>query len=96
MAKFKPTPKPASAEPETKVESFIKAAETRSLEPMTPASLWAELDPNAKPTTGINLRLNQYQLERLRELARQEDRSIQYIVRKLLFSAVDQELSASR
>lgn len=46
-------------------------------------------DPRAKPTTGLNLRLNDYQLELIRQLAAREDRSMQQVIRRTLIPAVE-------
>jgi len=50
-------------------------------------------DPGAKPNTGLNLRLNDYQLELIRELAAREERSMQQVIRRTLIPAIEQALS---
>lgn len=49
-------------------------------------------DPMAKPTTGLNLRLNEYQIELIRQLAAREERSMQQVIRRTLIPAVEQAL----
>jgi hypothetical protein len=50
-------------------------------------------DPTAKPNTGLNLRLNDYQLELIRELAAREERSMQQVIRRTLIPAIEEALS---
>ena len=50
-------------------------------------------DPSAKPNTGLNLRLNEYQLELIRELAAREERSMQQVIRRTLIPAIEEALS---
>ncbi len=49
-------------------------------------------DPAAKPTTGLNLRLNDYQIELIRQLAAREERSMQQVIRRTLIPAIEQAL----
>lgn len=49
----------------------------------------ASLDPNAKPTKGINLRLNDYELEMLHRVAALEDRSVQKVIKRILVPALE-------
>ena len=49
-------------------------------------------DPSAKPNTGLNLRLNDYQLDLIRELAAREERSMQQVIRRTLIPAIEQAL----
>ena len=50
---------------------------------------WAALDPKAKPTSGINLRLNEYQLALLRFVAKHEDRSQQQVTKRMLIPVLE-------
>ena len=50
---------------------------------------WVGLDPKAKPTSGINLRLNEYQLALLRFVAMHEDRSQQQVTKRLLIPGLE-------
>ena len=56
---------------------------------VTPALPLGTLDPRAKPTSGINLRLNRYQLELLRQLAAADERSLQQTIKRLLIPAAE-------
>ena len=49
-------------------------------------------DPAAKPSTGLNLRLNDYQIELIRQLAAREERSMQQVIRRTLIPAIEQAL----
>lgn len=53
----------------------------------------ASLDPNAKPTKGLRLDLNEWQLEALRQIAQRDERSMQYVLQKLLKSWIPEELT---
>ncbi len=91
MSKFKSKPsadlKPV---PDARaVEQFASGASTRAV--TTERRPWDGLDPKAKPTSGINLRLNEYELAMLRHIARAEDRSIQKTIKRLLVPAVETE-----
>ena len=89
MSKFKPKPSAdlrSDLDPKA-VEQFASGAGTRSLETLP----WAALDPKAKPTSGINLRLNDYELAVLRFLAEAEDRSIQKTIKRLLMANAEAE-----
>ena len=50
---------------------------------------WVGLDPKDKPTSGINLRLNEYQLALLRFVAKHEDRSQQQVTKRMLVPALE-------
>ena len=50
---------------------------------------WGGLDPKAKPTSGINLRLNEYQLALLRFVAKHEDRSQQQVTKRMLVPSLE-------
>ena len=50
---------------------------------------WVGLNPKAKPTSGINLRLNEYQLALLRFVAKHEDRSQQRVTKRMLIPALE-------
>ena len=49
-------------------------------------------DPAAKPSTGLNLRLNDYQIELIRQLAAREERSMQQVIRRTLIPAIENAL----
>jgi len=90
VSKFKamPTRLPETAAKVDEVARFAKAAQSRSLD-LAPATA-AEKD--AKPTNGINLRLNDYELELIRQVAKLHDRSIQKTIKRILIPALEQEL----
>ena len=50
-------------------------------------------DPKAKPTCGLNLRLNEYQIELIRSVAEREERSMQQIVKRMLIPALEAALT---
>lgn len=52
-----------------------------------------EHDPKAKPTCGLNLRLNEYQLDLIRSMAEREERSMQQIVKRMLIPALEAALN---
>ncbi len=79
MSKFKSQPQSSPATPLAAVDRFVAGASHRE----APAAL----DPGAKPTLGINLRLNEYELDLLRRLAKADDRSIQRTIKRLLIPA---------
>ncbi len=89
MAKFKSKPRAdlrAVSGPDPKaVEAFAAGARKHSTE-LAP---WSSMDQKAKPTSGINLRLNEYELTMLRHLAAAEDRSIQRIIKRILVPALE-------
>lgn len=93
MGKFKSRP---SAElkpvPDTRaVEQFAAGANTRTVEVPPTHHPWDGLDPKAKATSGINVRLNDYELALLRFVAESDDRSIQKTIKRLLIPAIESE-----
>ena len=50
-------------------------------------------DPKAKPTCGLNLRLNDYQIELIRSMAEREERSMQQVVKRMLIPALEAALT---
>lgn len=83
------------------VARFAAGAETRATHPTTTAAApdrsahvdpdrpWERFDKNARPLTGLNVRLNEYEHELLKQLAKKEDRSLQWMVKKLLIEAAE-------
>ena len=71
--------KVSAVDPE-KVAAFVQG----TLHEGSPDLPWGSLDPKAKPTSGINLRLNEYQLALLRFVAEHEDRSQQQVTKRML------------
>lgn len=78
-AKAGEAPKPA---PHNVAEAFT-----------APAIRLEGLDPTAKPTKGLRLDLNPWQLEALRQIAARDERSMQYVLQKLLKSWLPEELA---
>ena len=71
----------------TDPETFITAAggdDPRLARP------WETLDKKAVPRTTFNLRLNDYQMTLLRQLAEQHDESMQKLAKRLLIPALEQ------
>ena len=71
------------------IERFTQGASTRSSKVKAP---WSNFDPRDKPTSGINLRLNDYELTLIRYVAESEDRSIQKTLKRLLVPALEAEV----
>lgn len=69
------------------VESFSKGGVEQKKITSFP---WEGLDPKAKPTYGVNLRLNEYELSLLRHVSEEEDRSQQKVLKKLLVPALEE------
>ncbi len=61
-------------------------------EPRATQSVQPQHDPKAKPTCGLNLRLNDYQLELIRSMAEREERSMQQVVKRMLIPALEAAL----
>ena len=64
------------------------AKEHRAEEPMP----WEPHDPDAVPRHNVSVRLNDYQLEQLRWLAKREDTSQQKILKKILIPAIEERV----
>lgn len=81
----------ASAAPQIaeSAREFVEAAKTHSVPAprKAPELDWRSLDPDERPTRGINVRFNEYELALLRHLAREQDRSIHQIIKRLLIPA---------
>ena len=57
------------------------------------ASPWEKYDPEDSPRNNVSVRLNDYQLEMLRYLARREDTSQQKILKKILIPAIKEQIT---
>jgi hypothetical protein len=57
--------------------------------PSSSAAPWDGFSKDAKPLSGINLRLNDYERELLRFLAESDQRSIQQTIKRLLVPAAE-------
>jgi hypothetical protein len=84
------------------VARFAAGAGTRTVEPndTAPAATdqlpWKKLDKEAKPLSGINLRLNAYEHELLKFLAESDQRSIQQTIKRLLIPAAESAAASLR
>jgi hypothetical protein len=92
------------------VARFARGAETRTVEPtdsappvVTPNQAsgahpvpWEQFDRDAQPHSGLNLRLNSYEHELLKFLARSDKRSIQQTIKRLLIPAAEAAASSLR
>ena len=93
MGKFKANPLPTSPEAaqasdDQSVVRFIAGADRRTAESLP----WDDLDSKAKPTVGINLRLNEYELAIIRHISQLEERSIQKTIKRHLIPALVQQI----
>ena len=68
-----------------KIAAFVQG----TLHEKDPGLPWVGLEPKAKPTSGINLRLNEYQIALLRFVAKHEDRSQQQVTKRMLIPALE-------
>ncbi len=68
-----------------RLSAFSQGAKDRATE----TAPWRGLDPKAKPTSGINLRLNDYQLALIRFVAEQEERSQQQVIKRVLVPGLE-------
>ncbi|RZI45475.1 hypothetical protein [Candidatus Finniella inopinata] len=59
----------------------------------TPQRPGKAFDPKAKPTYGINVRLNDYQLDLIRRVCEKEERSQQQIIKRILVPALENHIS---
>ncbi len=59
-------------------DSFIEGSKSHS----------AGLDPNAKPTRSFTVPLNDYEIELLKKVAEDQDRSMRKVSRRLLVAAL--------
>lgn len=89
MAKFNRAKKKLSNEPAGLAE-FAKGANKRALLSDEPEP-WKAFDPQANPTKGINLRLNEYELALIQYVADKQDRSAQKTIKRLLIPALEKE-----
>lgn len=86
MPKFSRPKRPSTEEPEG-LKAFAAGATVRSVN--KPEKPWEAFDPDAPPTKGMNLRLNEYELALLRFVAAEEDRSAQKTLRRLVLEALE-------
>jgi hypothetical protein len=84
-----------TVEPSTAVPT-IAVVPSVPVVPSVSSPSWETLDKNAKPLSGINLRLNEYEHELLKFLAESDDRSIQQIIKRLLIPTAEAAAAALR
>jgi len=107
VSKFKAKPELLRALPDPEdVARFAAGAGTRTVEPSEPMpSLvpgvpgqlpWEKLDKHARPLSGINVRLNEYEHELLKFIAQSNDRSIQQTIKRLLIPAAETAAASAR
>lgn len=84
------------------VARFAAGADKRTVEPTQTSSPttdrlpWEEYDKTAKPLSGINLRLNDYEHQLLKFLAESDQRSIQQTIKRLLIPAAESAAASLR
>jgi hypothetical protein len=81
-------------------DEFVRAAPVaRNVAPESQSSpgegsseqSWEQLDPRAKPSKSFLLRLNEWEHTLLDELAKREERSMHFILRRLVHEALEAE-----
>ncbi len=89
-----PNEAPAKEAPKAKSPTpASKAPKTKTKRKSTGDRPWDEHDPKADPSRGLNVRLNDFELELVRYLSKVEDRSMQKVIRRLIIPAVRAEVS---
>ena len=76
-----------------KVETFAAGATEKRIrtKPESETLPWSTFDPKARPTSALNLRMNDYELALVRYIAQAEDRSMQKIIKRLLVPALEEK-----
>jgi len=76
-----------------KVEAFAAGATEKRIPTQAESETlpWLTFDPKARPTSGLNLRMNDYELALVRYIAQAEDRSMQKIIKRLLVPALEEK-----
>lgn len=85
-----PSNKGKTPKPEVKkgrAAEFVDGAIIHALPQKEEEKVWRHLDPDERCTRGINVRFNEFELELLRSLARQDDRSVHQTIKRLLIPA---------
>lgn len=83
----KTMPHVASGPSQAREREFIEHAKTHSLPTPDARVDWKSLDPEERPTRGINVRFNEYELALLRHIAKTQGRSIHQVIKRLLVPA---------
>ena len=71
------------------LEAFAAGAQVKSLELEKGAYPWSRFNPNEHPKYNVSVRLNDYHLEMLRYLAKEQDTTQQRILRKQLVPIIE-------
>jgi len=71
--------RPVSTDP----QAFVEEGDYHTLTP-TPDEDWRSQDPEAKPTYGLHLKLNDYEIGLVRHLAKREKRSMHMTIKRHL------------
>ena len=89
MSKFSlPKDEEPNVDPDALRAFAAGAKEHAAREPLP----WEAHDPEEVPRHNVSVRLNDYQLEQLRWLAKREDTSQQKILKKILIPAIDERI----
>jgi hypothetical protein len=76
------------AEPAASAErQFVEAARTHTVPAPEKRADWQSLDAQERPTRGINVRFNEYELGLLHHLAELQGRSVHQTIKRLLIPA---------
>lgn len=78
---------------------FVEAARSHTVPVPERVTDWESMDPEVRPTRGINVRFNEYELGLLHRLADLQDRSVHQTIKRLLIPAAHQlrdELESER
>lgn len=67
-------------------EEFVRGATTHAENTKKEKNL----DRKAKPTYGINLRFNEYQMDLIRKVCEQEERSQQYVLKRIIIPVLEE------
>ena len=85
---------PMTIEEDDQIDQFAAGAETEHSDIQTALAPYfdegANRDPECKDKKAINLRVNPYQHAQLRYVAAHEDRSLQWVMSKLLFGRLEE------
>ncbi len=89
MSKFSlPKDEEPKVDPEA-LRAFAAGAKEHAVREPLP---WEGHDPEEVPRHNVSVRLNDYQLEQLRWLAKKEDTSQQKILKKILIPAIEERI----
>lgn len=75
---------PSEPKPAPSLDDFVSGRSAANRKP------WGGMDPDATRRTGVNLRLNDWELEVLRHVAKREGRSQLDVIRRALRPVLDE------